>query len=46
MCNMWHVQGIKVCSMLEGGITPLRGKLQCQEMGFDIVLRPVTGTLD
>lgn len=38
-----RTRGIKVCSMLEGGMTPLRGKQQLKEMGFDIVLRPVSG---
>ena len=37
------LQGIRVCSMLEGGLTPVHTFDSCRDMGFNLVLRPVTG---
>eukprot|EP00891_Asterochloris_glomerata_P007430 jgi/Astpho2/7430/Aster-02013 len=36
-------KGIRVCSMLEGGLTPVHTFDSCRDMGFNLVLRPVTG---
>lgn len=37
------VQGLKACSMIYGSTTPLQSVEQLQDMGYHIVLRPLSG---
>ena len=38
-------QGVRVCNMLEGGITPLASYQELRDIGFHVVLHPLTGRL-
>lgn len=35
--------GLRVCNMLEGGVTPLHTAEELQEMGFQLIVHPLTG---
>lgn len=37
-----RTKGHRVCNMLEGGVTPLHTPQELEEMGFHIVLYPLT----
>lgn len=38
-----QTQGLRVCNMLEGGVTPLHPPEELAEMGFQIIVHPLTG---
>lgn len=37
-----RTKGYRICNMLEGGVTPLHTPQELEEMGFHIVLYPLT----
>ncbi len=37
------LQGLRVCNMLEGGVTPLHTPAELQAMGFHLVVHPLSG---
>lgn len=44
-CHVLFVpwQGLRVCNMLEGGVTPLHTPAELKSMGFHIALYPLSG---
>lgn len=39
----WCLQGIKTCSMIYGSSTPLQSVDQLKDMGYQVVIRPLSG---
>ncbi|KAF3781728.1 Carboxyvinyl-carboxyphosphonate phosphorylmutase [Nymphaea thermarum] len=37
-----HTKGYRVCNMLEGGVTPLHTPQELKEMGFHLIVHPLT----
>eukprot|EP00210_Caulerpa_lentillifera_P006091 g5819.t1 len=40
-----RTKGLRVCNMLEGGLTPMKTLSELQELGFHIIVHPLTGVL-
>jgi len=38
-----HTKGLRVCNMLEGGVTPIHTPEELKAMGFNIVVYPLSG---